>query len=132
MIHILPLFDDDTHYQVNSFWHHQNLHDLQQVCLGCPKNFLWGDREYRDEGLNHIKQIWGRKCRDESLNCVNKINNVDVEKRIWTTLNKVVIFYVFFMVLTFCILVCFLINMNERDVCFPQQGMRPIGTTQKL
>jgi len=26
-IHILPLFDDDNHYQVNSFQHHQNLHD---------------------------------------------------------------------------------------------------------
>ena len=25
MIHILPLFGDDNHYQVNSFRHHQNL-----------------------------------------------------------------------------------------------------------
>jgi len=29
-IHILPFFDDDNHYQANSFWHHQNLHDLQE------------------------------------------------------------------------------------------------------
>ncbi|KAH1189731.1 hypothetical protein GmHk_20G057451 [Glycine max] len=26
MIHILPHFYDDNHYQVNSFRHHQNLH----------------------------------------------------------------------------------------------------------
>ena len=28
-IHILPLFDDDNHYQVISFRHHQNMHDSQ-------------------------------------------------------------------------------------------------------
>ena len=33
-IYILPFFDDDNHYQVNSFWHHQNLHDSHLVpCL---------------------------------------------------------------------------------------------------
>ena len=32
-IHILPFFDGDSHYQANSFWHHQNLHDLQKLLL---------------------------------------------------------------------------------------------------
>ena len=32
MIHILPLFDNENHYQANSFWHHQNLKPAWFTC----------------------------------------------------------------------------------------------------
>lgn len=50
---------------------------------------MWGCL-YRDESLNHIKQIRVGKCMDEILNHINKINCVDIGIRAWTMLNKFV------------------------------------------
>ena len=52
-----------------------------QIYLFYPKNLLWGDRECKDESLNHIKEI------------EVKVVNEGVRTRI--TLNKFVIFFYF-------------------------------------
>ena len=33
------------------------LRECLQVCPTCPKNLFGGDCGYRNEGLNHVKQI---------------------------------------------------------------------------
>ena len=59
-IHILPLFDDDNHYQVNSFRHHQNLHDLHSPPFWWwqPLSKAWSSWHHQNLHDLHSPPFW--------------------------------------------------------------------------
>lgn len=83
------------------------------------RNVMWGRLyKFKNEGLSHVKQIRGCGCRDQDLNHVNKINYVNIGMRAWTTLNKFIWSFVFF--LWCCIIFgCVVFQLTKMCVFFP-------------